>query len=341
MMVLSLIVIAAQGTAAVLPYPGVVVTGEFRTSDGRSCSLAMWEGTAIDRRLLADAERKELDSLLKEIQQRWHDGDLRGVQVPLLRRYQDLTSPPGRTGSSPLALRTVTYQQVRVACGERVVRSGFALFPQAAGYALVAYHPLTNALLVLVDYAPKAKEVAEDLTAFLEAYRRDLEQASGEEELPRVVRDALVELKKRQQRGEKARIRFADVNGMYLPGCPGQCPPGTLADAWSRLAAEERRAFAPLLGLLARVGANPGELSARPAPILYGTETAWPEEFGDNPVAPLKGQLTRLTPGPLPRTFTRPDAAITRDLFGREDWEPPILEGQLKDVLKAMRKAVR
>ncbi len=166
MMILSLIVIAAPGAAAVLPYPGVVATGEFRTSDGQSCSLALWKGSAIDRRLLADVEREQLDRLLEEVRQRWHDGDVRSVPLPLLRRYLDLTSPPGRTGSSPLALRTVTY-------------------------------------------------------------------------------------------------------------------------------------------------------------------------------GPLEGHLSRLTPGPFRRTFTRPDAAVSRDLFGREHWEPPILKGQLKDVLEAIRKALR
>ena len=254
----------------------------------------------------------------------------------------EFAKPPGTTGFVPLTLRAVTYQHVRVACGEDVVRSGFVLFPHAAGYALVAYHPLTNAHLVLVDYAPKAKEVAEDATSLLETYRAELEQAGGEEDLPRAIRDALAEFKKKgQQQMEKGRIRCADVNGLYLPGCPGQCPPRTLAEAWSRLAAEERHGFAPLLRLLARVGANPGELNARPAPILFGTAPAWPEEFGDNPVRPLEGHLSRLTPGPFSRTFTRPDAAVAQDLFRRDDWEPPQLDGQLKDVIRAIRTALK
>ncbi len=341
MMILALVLVAARATVSVLPYPGVVVTGEFKTSDSARCSLAMWHGSAIDRRLLAEGERKALDSVLKEVEQRWHGGDVRSVQAPLFVRYMELASPAGTTTFAPLAHRMADYQHLRVACGETVVRSGFVLFPHAAGYALVAYYSPTNAHLILVDYAPKAKEVAEDATAFLEVYRAELEQASSEEELPRAVRDALAEHKKGQQRLEKGRIRFADFNGIYLPGCPGKCPPGTLADAWSRLAAAERLAFAPLLGLLARAAANPGAIAGRPGLVLFGTEAAWPEEFGDNPVRPLEGSLVRLTPGPLPSTFTRPDAAVARDLFGREDWEPPSLDGQLNDVIKAMRRALR
>lgn len=343
MIILVLLLVAVHASAGVLPYPGEAATGEFKTADGRRCSLAMWNGSAIDPRLLADTERKELTSLLKEIEQRWEGGDVRKVQAPLLLRYLQFGQPPSRKGFAPLAGRTVAYQQLRVACGDDVVRSGFAFFPHAAGYALVAYHPLTGAHFVLVDYAPKAKEVAEDAMAFLETYRGELEQATSEEELPRAVRDALAQFtKKGHQRREKGRIRLADVNGLYLPGCPGQCPPGTVADAWSRLAPEDRRAFAPLLGLLSRAGANPGKLGGHPALFLYGTEDAWPEELGDNPVGLVEGQvLTRLTPGPLLNTFTRPDAAVARELFGREDWEPPQLDGPLKDVIKAIRTAIR
>lgn len=54
----------------------------------------------------------------------------------------------------------------------------------------------------------------------------------------------------------------------------------------------------------------------------------------------FQGHLSRLTPGPLSRTFTRPDAAVARDLFGREDWEPSQLDGQLKDVVRAIRTAL-
>lgn len=254
----------------------------------------------------------------------------------------DLSTPPGRKPFAPLAYPTATYQHVRVACGESVVRSDFALFPHAAGYALVAYYPPTNAHLVFVDYAPKAKEVAEDLAAFVEAYWDDLNQARSEEELPRPFRNALqAPRKEAQQRLEKGRIRFTDFNGIYLPGCPGRCPPGTLAEAWSRLAAEERRAFAPLLGLLVRVGANPGPLIEKESFMLHGTETGWPEEFGDKPVGPLEGRLTSLSPGTLPfSTFARPDAAVARHLFGPENWEPPLLDGKLRDVIKAIRKAV-
>ncbi len=340
MTILLLALLAAQSSATVLPYPGVWARGEIGLIDGRSCSLFLWDGAAVAASLLDTNEREVLAQLRKEIAQQWQEGD-RPAQAGLLRRYLDLMQPPNQRTFAPLTLRNLAFQHLRVICGETVVRSGFVLFPHTAGYALVAYYAPTNADLVLVDYAPKAKEVAEDATAFVEAYRAELGRASSEEELPRAVRDALAEHKKGQQRLEKGRIRFADFNGIYLPGCPGQCPPKTLADAWSRLAAEERLAFAPLLGLLARVGANPGELSGGPGLVLFGTEAAWPEEFGDNPVRPLEGRLARLTPGPLPRTFTRPDAAVALDLFGGEDWEPPSFDGQLNDVIKAMRRALR
>ncbi len=340
MTILLLALLAAQSSATVLPYPGVWARGELGLIDGRRCSLFLWDGAAVAASLLDTNEREVLAQLRQEIAQQWQEGD-RPAQAGLLRRYLDLMQAPNQRSFAPLQLRRLTYQHLRVACGETVVRSGFVLFPHAAGYALVAYYSPTNAHLILVDYAPKAKEVAEDATAFLEAYRSELEQASSEEELPRAVRGAWAEHQKRQQRLEKGRIRFTDFNGIYLPGCPGKCPPGTLADAWSRLAAEERLAFAPLLGLLARAAANPGELSGRSGLVLFGTEAAWPEEFGDNPVRPLEGSLARLTPGPIPSTFTRPDAAVARDLFGREDWEPPSLDGKLHDVIKAMRRALR
>lgn len=340
MTVILLALLTTHASTTVLPYPGVLATGELRVADGRRCSLLLWDGAAVAASQLEPAERDALAELLREVRQRWEGGDRREVQARLLRRYLDLMQPPSQRTFAPLTLRKLTYQQLRLACGESTVRSGFVLFPHAAGYALVAYYSPTNAHLVLIDYAPKAKEVAEDMAAFVESYRNELQQASGEEELSRAVRGALAELKKGQERREKGRIRFADFNGIVLPGCPGQCPPGTLADAWSRLTPEERTAFAPLLGLLANAGAEPGSIGGLGLAVL-GTPTAWPEEFGENPVGGLARELVKLTPGPLPRTFTRPDAAVAHDLSGREDWEPPSLDGQLNEVIKAMRRALR
>lgn len=337
---LALLLFAAQASAPLLPYPGVVVTGEFKTADGSRCTLLVWDGGAVAVSLLGTSEREAFENLRKEIQQRWEGGDRREVQAPLLRRYLDLMQPSDKRGFAPLALRKLTYQHVRVACGESVVRAGFALFAQGAGFALVASYPATGATIVLVDHLPRAKEVAQEAQAFFETYREELEKASAEEDLPRPVRNALAGLTRQRQRAERGRIRFVDFNGHYLPGCPEECPEGALKHAWSQLEPEERRAFAPLLGLLARAGGEPGSMAGAGA-ILLGTPAAWPEELGTNPVGGLEGELVKLTPGPLPKTFSRPSPIVARDLFGREDWQPPLLEGQLKDVIKAMRKAVR
>lgn len=339
---LPFILATAQAAAGVLPYPGKVVSGEFATADGRSCTLLFWHGRALDRQLLKQSERQQLDAVLDETRRRWLQADRR-EQARLVSRYLQFSMPAGKHHLNVLLFRGITYQHLRVACGEAEVRAGFVLFPQLAGQALMVYYPPTQAFIVFVDYAPRAKEVAaevaEDIEALVKAYRDDLERATSEEELPRPLREAAADFRKAQQRKEKGRIRFADFNGIYLPNCPGQCPPGTLAEAWSRLASEERRAFAPLLGLLAKAGEDPGSIAA-PGVFLHGTAAAWPEEFGDNPVD-LKELTKELLPLGQKTSFSRPDPALARELFGRDDWEPPQLDGPLKEVLKAMRKALR
>lgn len=98
-MILVLVLVAAHATAGVLPYPGVVVTAEFKTSDGRRCALAMWDGSAVDRRLLTDAERKELVNLLKEVQQRCRMATYRASSCPCSGATWSSQSHPARRGS--------------------------------------------------------------------------------------------------------------------------------------------------------------------------------------------------------------------------------------------------
>ncbi|MGQ9836042.1 MAG: hypothetical protein ACUVRQ_08720, partial [Thermoanaerobaculaceae bacterium] len=340
---MALVLLVAQAAAPPFPYPGKVAAGEVELADGRTCSLLFWAGDPIAVSLLEKSEKEALASLLREVQEQWGDEVPFRVEAGWVKRYLTLSWPGGRPSVMPLSMRFMKYQHLRLACGETLVRGNFLFFAQAAGFALVAYHQPTNAYLVLVNYLPKAQEWAEDMEAIVKAYRGELEKVKSEaeqEKLPKEVRQSLNEYRKRQEQRERGRIRFVDLNGLYLPNCPGQCPPGSLADAWSRMGVEERKAFAPLLGLLARAGGESTRVEG-PEVFLIGTEEAWPKEFGENPVRGLKGELVKIFPPRGFLTFSRPGAALAVDLFGRQDWEPPQVDGQLKDVIKAMRRALQ
>ena len=344
MTILALTLLAAQAAAPPFPYPGQVVAGEVELTDGQICSLLFWDAAPIATSLLEKSEREALATLLQEIREQWADEVPLRVEAGWLKRYLGLKQPTNRPAFAPFSFRGMGYEHIRLACGERLVRGSFLFFAQAAGSALVAYHQPTHAYLVLVDYLPAAQEWAADVEAIIKAYRGELEQVKSEEEvgkLPQEVRQTLSEIRKRQEQREKKRIRFADFNGIYLPNCPGQCPQGSLADAWSRLEAEQRQAFAPLLGLLARAAGEETRVEGPGGLQLFGTPDAWPKEFGENPVRGLKGELVRILPQKGGLTFSRPEATVAVDLFGRRDWEPPQLDGQLKDVIKAMRRALQ
>ncbi|MGQ9496269.1 MAG: hypothetical protein ACUVRY_08490 [Thermoanaerobaculaceae bacterium] len=345
MVALLLALLVTQGASTVLPYPWQAGAGDFVLINGQRCSLLFWDTSIPAEALLEERERQALEELRREIQEKW-EGAEPEVQRELVKRYLTFQAS-ARSGKFLLEqARSYHYQHLRVACGKSVVRGAFLLFPQMAGFALVTFYEPTAASIVVVSYMPNSKKMVEEIKAFWEAYGAELEKLDPEESgdenvLPEEVRSALKEFQKRQEQGKKARITFTDVNGILLPGCPTECPPGAFPAAWGNLTTEERLAFSALLGLLARAGGEDSWECFGLSPKLFGMDFLWPKELGENPVAGFQGKLTPIHPGPLPITFSRPEASLARELFGRENWELPALEGELKDVLKALRRAVR
>jgi len=338
-MVLGILLAASAAATGVMPYPGSTYLGELAFSEGQPCAVSIWHGLAIESQYLNDSERRELEDLIEDVSEQWVDGDLKTVKGPLLKRFYALQEPSGSAKGLPIHTRAVSYEQMRLLCGDLVVRSGFARLPNNEGYILAAWHPETGAYLVQVDYNPAAKELADEVAGFYDAYKAELESSTSEEEVSEEARKVLRSLATKTAKSERDRIRFWDINGLYLPDCPGGCPDGTVAWAWAKLAPKDQRAFALLLGVLAGTSASTDSIEGEG--MILGNPQLWPDELGQNPYTTYQGRLDLIKSDRLRRTFTRPEGAVIRDIFGSPDGSPPVFDGGFKQFVKAIRKAVR
>jgi len=314
--------ILALGAISLLPYPGRTLVGELKTKD-QSCRAVVWEGMAPALWLLSEEDKKALEAIRNDLERASAPEERKLAERQVLRRFLQLLKD--ETKKFPFNRRAVTQRHLAVTCGGQLVRAGLAFFPHMMGALLVALHPETGEYLAVADFLPPSGSLElEEVFAKAETLApQEVFEPKGEPpKVPTPSREWEELGKAFGKAWEQGRVRFWNINGRILPGCPEKCEPGQLQEAWAALSPQSQQAFRPLLGALSRPdtkseeeqeassGADPRK--RRLVPRLLVT---WPSHLGENPF--LEAQWELEATGPLP-TFDRPAGPLAREIFGTE-----------------------
>ncbi len=322
-------------SSGIMPFPGAAYTGSVIREERAACHVWLWEGMAPKLSALDQNERRQLQGILKEIEDNWDRALDWPSKARLMKPYLEFVSPARRGMFEPD--RDVTYQVFTLTCGSDKVRGVQALFSFLEGGILVLGHPASGSYLVVGEYQPQAEEERRLLGQFLNQYKAELEQAESPESLPAEIKKDYVALQRQFEAKETKRVLFWDVNGMLLPSCPSSCPQGMIRYALHQLPQEAHNAFTAFLARYDALRVKTAEGDVKGGRISAVLET-WPDELGKNPWLGSRLELKRAHKELV--TFAPPSREFVEELWGGKKALLPEFDGNLAAIIKTMRKSV-